>query len=195
MDTKQLLVKAEEKLKGALADFENDKKQLETLKKERGDLVANELIESQPKRAETVKKLEKMIANLRNIIEDTPAVIEGLKKARFSLKSKVEEETTEKTRKEQTKIEISLNETSSKLVKLLKEVQVQNSKLKDEWASFDKLNLVSGKGLTEKRCVRPSEGMIDLVVQTLLNEWGGVSSAEIRQFYSKRHYKTHCVEF
>ncbi|GAJ09109.1 unnamed protein product, partial [marine sediment metagenome] len=176
------------------ADFEADKKQLETLKKERGDLVANELIESQPKRAEKIKKLEKAMADLRKVIEDTPAVIEGLKRTQLSLKSKVEEEATEKTRKEQNELEGRMNALSQKMVSELKKIQEKNSQLKTLWVEWNKLNKVSGKGL-EKRCLKPSYGMLPLVVKTLTDEWNGKSSIEIRKYFGVQHFKNNGVVF
>lgn len=188
MDTNGLLTKAGEKLKETIKDFVDDKKQLVELTRERGNLLALELLETKPKQKDKIEKLNKTIINLKLIIEDTPAIIDGLKKAKLKLMSQKEKEEKEEAKNSQTKLEISLNSSSKKLVKLLKDVQIENSQLRTFWSEWDKLNLISGEGLTNKKCIRSSQDMLDLVVKTMLSEWAGTSNGEVRKFYSKNNY-------
>ena len=188
MNTNELLTKAGEKLKETIIDFESDKKQFAELTKERGNLLALELLETKPEQKEKITKLNKTIVNLKNIIEDTPAVIDGLKKAKLKLISQREKEEKGEALKGQVKIEKLLNDTSLKLIPLLKEVIELNNQLKTYWEDWDKLNLISGKGLTDKKCIRPSVEGIDKICGTLLDEWAGHSDGTIRKFYSKDRY-------
>ena len=188
MDTKQLLTKAGEKLKETVIDFESDKRQFAEITKERGDLLALELIESKKENKEKITKLNKTIVNLKTIIEDTPGLINGLKKAKLRLASQKEKEEKEKAKVYQAKIEIPLNSSSQKLVELLKQVIVLNSELRDGWSEWDKLDKISGKGLTDKRCIRNSVEGIDKIGNTLINEFLGKSDGRLRKFYSKDRY-------
>jgi len=188
MNTNELLTKAGEKLKETIIDFESDKKQLAELTEERGNLLALELLESKPENRGEITKLNKTIINLKTIIEDTPVIIDGLKKAKLKLLSQKERENKIEALEKQTKIEISLNETSKKLIGLLKDVVTLNGQLKTYWEDWDKLDLISGKGLPDKKTVRPSVEGIDKICGTLLDEWAGTSNGTIRKFYSKDRY-------
>ena len=188
MDTKQLLEKATEKLSETKISFEEDKEKLSELIEIRGNELAGEMIETRPERVKKIKKLTSAIAILRTTVADTPTIVNGLKRVKLKLASQKEKEDKVEAKKGQVKLETSLNETASKLVVLLKDVIKLNSKLKDEWASWDGLDKISGRGLTDKKCIRPSIGMLDLVVKTLLDEWLGQSVGEVRKFYSKDRY-------
>ena len=189
MDTNELLTKAEKKLKEIITDFEGDKKQLAGLTIERGNLLALELIASSPEQKEKIKKLDKTITNLKMMVEDTPAIIDGLKKAKLKLLSQKEKEDKKEALKGQTKLETSLNSTSQKLVVLLKEVIKLNRELKTYWGDWDKLDTISGKNLTDKKCLRSSVEGIDKVCGTLISEWSGSSDGKTRKFYSKGRYQ------
>ena len=188
MNTSELLTKAGEKLKETVIDFESDKKQFTELTKERGDLLALELIESKKENKEKITKLNKTITDLKTIIEDTPVIIDGLKKAKLRLASQKEKEDKDQAKTSQIEIEILLNKTSLKLIPLLKEVVKLNLKLKEDWANWDKLDTISGKGLTDTKVLRPSEQMLDRVCETFLDEWLGRSS-ETRRYYSKDKFR------
>ena len=188
MNTSELLTKAGEKLKETVIDFESDKKQFTELTKERGDLLALELIESKKENKEKITKLNKTITDLKTIIEDTPVIIDGLKKAKLRLASQKEKEDKDQAKTSQIEIEILLNKTSLKLIPLLKEVVKLNLKLKEDWANWDKLDLISGRGLTGLKCIRPSVEGIDKICGTLLDEFSGNSDGTVRKFYSKDRY-------
>lgn len=188
MNTNELLTKAGEKLKETIIDFESDKKQFAELTKERGNLLALELLETKPEQKEKITKLNKTIVNLKTIIEDTPLVIDGLKKAKLKLLSQKEKEDKGEALKGQVKIEKLLNDTSLKLIPKLKEIVELNKKLKTYWEDWDKLDGVSGKGVTDKKCIRPSVEGIDKICGTLISEWLGQSDGTIRKFYSRDRY-------
>ncbi|GAJ17077.1 unnamed protein product, partial [marine sediment metagenome] len=151
MDTIKLLERADLQLKEVKKQFETDKGRLKELKEIRGNELADELIETKPERAKKIAELDKEIEVLKINIGSSPLIIDGLKRAKLKLISQKEKEEKDKALKEQVKLENSLNETASKLVVLLKDVIKLNLKLKDEWANWDKLDLISGKGLPDKK--------------------------------------------
>ena len=194
MDTKQLLEKATEKLSETKISFEEDKEKLSELIEIRGNELAGEMIETRPERVKKIKKLTSAIAILRTTVADTPTIVNGLKRVKLKLASQKEKEDKVEAKKGQVKLETSLNETASKLVGLLKQVVALNSKLKTDWADWDKLDSISGKGLTDKKCIRPSQDMLDKVCETLLSEWLGQSNGEVRRFYARDNYRnTHLI--
>ncbi|GAI61278.1 unnamed protein product, partial [marine sediment metagenome] len=156
---------------------------------DRGVLQANKIIDVEFRDGEKIKVLTKEIDGLKIEIENSTPLINGLKKKLLSLKSQKEREEKEGAKKGQVKLETSLNETSSKLVKLLKEVQVLNSQLRTFWIEWDRLDSVSGRGLTDTKCIRPSVDMLDKICGNLINEWLGQSDGEVRKFYSKDNYR------
>ncbi len=188
MDTNKLLEKSELRLKEIKKQLEDDKGRLKELKGTRGDELANELIETSPGHRQKIAGLDKEIGVLEFNIGSSPLIIDGLKKARLKLMSRKEKEEKDQALKKQAKIETSLNETSQKLVVLLKEVVKLNLELKTYWRDWDKLDSVSGKGLTDKKTIRPSVEGINRICGTLLDEWVGRSDGEVRKFYSKDRY-------
>ncbi len=188
MDTLQLLEKSELRIKEVKEQFETDEGRLKELKELRGNELANELIESRPEHKQKIAGIDKEIGVLKFNIESSPLIIDGLKRARLKLISQREKEDKEKALKGQTKLETSLNSTSQKLVVLLKEVVKLNSELKTYWGDWDKLNTISGKNLTDKKCLRSSVEGINRICGTLLDEWVGRSDGEVRKFYSKDRY-------
>ena len=188
MDTLQLLEKSELRIKEVKEQFEIDRGRLKELKELRGNELANELIESRPGHKQKIAKIDKEIGVLEFNIGSSPLIIDGLKRARLKLMSRKEKEEKEKALKGQTKLENSLNSTSQKLVVLLKEVVKLNSELKTYWGDWDKLDTISGKNLTDKKCLRSSVEGINRICGTLLDEWVGRSDGEVRKFYSKDRY-------
>ncbi|GAI85677.1 unnamed protein product, partial [marine sediment metagenome] len=173
MDTIKLLERADLQLQEVSKKHESDKGRLKELKEIRGNELADELIETKPERAKKIAGLDKEIEVLKINIGSSPLIIDGLKRAKLKLLSQKEKEEKDKAKNSQVKLELSLNSTSQKLVELLKQVVALNSKLKDEWASWDKLDLISGKGLCDKKTIRPSVEGIDKICGTLINEWDG----------------------
>lgn len=189
MDTLQLLEKSELRIKEIKKQFETDEGRLKELKELRGNELANELLESKPEHKEKIAEIDKEIAILQFNIESSPLVIDGLKRARLKLMSQKEKEEKEKALKGQAKLEISLNSSSQKLVVLLKEVIELNRGLKIYWEDWDKLDEISGKGLTDKKTIRPSVEGIDKICGTLISEWAGCSDGTVRKFYSKDRFR------
>lgn len=188
MNTKKLIERADLQLEKVKEQLEGDRGRLKGLKEIRGNELANELLESRPDHKQKIAELDKEIDVLEFNIESSPLIIDGLKRARLKLLSQKEKEEKDQALREQTKIEITLNETSSKLIPLLKEVSKLNSALKSNWSEWDKLDTISGKGLTDTKVLRPSEQMLDRVCETFLDEWLGRSS-ETRRYYSKDKFR------
>ena len=170
------------------------KKKLSQLIEEKGNLEVDELVESFPSRKEKVKKIAGEIEELRSTLEGYPSVIDRLKKKITSLQVEVEKELIKKAKEEQNELEKKMNLLSQRMVPELKKLQEKNSQLKIHWSEWEQLNGISGKGLG-KQCLKPSYGMLDLVVKTLLDEWNGKSGIKIREFYGKQHFKTGRVIF
>lgn len=189
MDTNKLLKKAELKLKEVKKQLEDDRERLKELKEIRGNELADELIESRPDHKQKIAELDKEIKVLEFNIGSSPLVINGLKRARLKLISQKEKEEKIEASKGQAKLEISLNSTSQKLVVLLKEVIELNRGLKIYWEDWDKLDKISGKGLTDKKTIRPSVEGIDRICGTLISEWEGRSDGTVRKFYSKDRFR------
>ncbi|GAI86594.1 unnamed protein product [marine sediment metagenome] len=59
MDTNELIKKATEKLQETKKQFESDEKKLKQLIEKKGNLEADELIESKPEQIQKIKKLKK----------------------------------------------------------------------------------------------------------------------------------------
>lgn len=189
MDTNQLLKKTQKTLERIKTEYEQNKKKLEQLLSERGVLLASRIVDTEFSDEEKITKLNKAIDKLRVEIDQagTP-LISALKAKILSLRSRAEKEDKDQAKNSQTKLEILLNETSQKVVTLLKEIVKLNSRLKEDWASWDKLDLISGKGLVDKKTIRPSVDMLEKVCGTLLSEWAGSSDGKTRKFYSKDRY-------
>jgi len=194
METEKLLKKAKEKLEEIEKQQEIDKEKLNQLIEEKGNLEVDELVESFPERKQKVKKLAGEIKELTDTNEGYPPIIERLKEKIISLQVKVEEEIIEGAKVEQNELEKKMNILSQRMVPELKKLQEKNSQLKTHWSEWERLNGISGKGLG-KRCLKPSYGMLDLIVRVLTDEWGGKSGLKIREFYGKQHYKSNCVIF
>jgi len=184
MDTNELLKKAGEKLQETKKQFESDEKRLNQLVEERGNLLALELIESRAEQKEKIKKLNKAIVELKDIIEGVSPVINGLKRKILSLKSQKEKEDLEKAKDDQVGLEDAMHTISKRLIPILKQANKLNSELKNYWVSWNELTVITGKAMTDKKVSLGSEEMLGILVGTIEAEWNG-KGHRIRDFYNR----------
>lgn len=194
--TDVLIVLAEEKLIEVQKDFEKNTKQLEELITERGSLQANEVVgDITETDALKIKKLSAEIVRLKNELEVSTPLAIGLKGKILALKARKKKEEKLEAEKQQKLVEEKMAAISKEFIPVLKSAIEKNKELGKLYADWSGLSVRTGRMLFDQKIVQPSDGMLNLVCQTLLNEFSGKSDGQIRRFYSKDHFRETGVIF
>ena len=143
----QRLIKGQEKLKQIKERYNTDSKKIAESIQKRAILLADEALESDPKRKKEIDELNKEIGNLKEAVESQgPELISALEKKIQRIQSEKQNEEIRLSFEKQKKLGDKLVDLSKNLIEGLESCKIINGELRKIWLEYANLSKVTDKG-------------------------------------------------
>jgi len=168
------LEKGRKKLKQIKERYDTDSQKISEMIRGRANLLADEAIESNPKRKKEIDELNKEIENLRRAIESRgPELVSALEKKLQGIESERATEELRLSFEKQKKLGAKIVDLSGRLIENLGQANSVNEELARSWDEYINLSKATSKGGIKEgsRTTRGSFGMLKFLWNVLNYEY------------------------
>ncbi|MBA7573323.1 hypothetical protein ES708_15119 [subsurface metagenome] len=168
------LTKGREKLEEIKKRYKFNSKKITELVQKRAVLLADEALESDPKRKEEIKNLSGQIDDLKKVTESQgPELISALEKKLQGIQTEKNEEELILSFEKQKKLGAKIVELSGNLIESLKQANSTNGELNKVWPEYANLAKITKKSGMKagSKTTMGSQGSLSALLGTLHYEW------------------------
>lgn len=170
----QRLIKGQKKLEEIKKQYDTDSKKITDLIQKRAILMADEALESDPKRKKEIEELNKEVENLKRTIESQgPELISALETKIQGIQTEKSNEELRLSFERQKIVGARAVSLSKKLIEDLETANSTNEELRKSWIELGNLSKITKKGVIkpEQKSTSGSFESLRLLLNTLKYEY------------------------
>lgn len=170
----QRLIRGQKKLEEIRKQYDADSKKISELVQKRAGLMADEAIESDPKRRKEIDEVNKEIENLKRVIESRgPELVSALEKKLQGIQAEKSNEELRLSFERQKIVGKKAVDLSKQLIEKLEACNLINDELRKVWTEYASLNVISKKGTigSDKKTTLGSFQSLQMLLNVLKYEY------------------------